>query len=163
MFNQTSLELKPSYLVAGVITLPYLAALYLVCTHEINWLVKLSLVLIILCIYGYQVMHSALLRTNTSIKSVTITAKEICIHFDSKEKYRARLLGKALVSRFFCLIYLKHEPSQSPTQNKLFSALTFHQQIIIVCPENVTCQQSYRRFRVLLRFGQHKHCKISPI
>lgn len=163
MFNQTKLQLKPSNLLAGAILLPYLAALFLVGTHEIYWLAKLTLMLFIAGLGIYHIVHIGLLRTSTSIQAVSITSSEIFIHYDSPEKYRAQLLGKALVSRFFCMLYLKNESGEYCAQHKLSQGLQRHQQLLVICPSNVTCPESYRRLRVFLRFGQYKHIPIKTI
>jgi hypothetical protein len=153
VFNQTNVKLRPSYALAGILTIPLVAATVLLIIHAVPLALKLLLISLLFVAGAYYVAKIALLCLGNAITQVSISDKQILIQGKHWEPIDAYIEGRNFVNRHCCIITLNHAPIIDT--NSVFSALTSKSHLILTSL-NVECSNSFRRFRVFLSLGTHK-------
>ena len=151
MFSQTKVQFIPSKLLAGVILLPYAAAIFLSLTHEIYLPLKVSICLICTLAGFYHLLSRALLRSRFAITSLVVSNENLSIYFSNEDAINGLILGKSFISRYLCLLTVKHAPLID-SRLAFISAYTSKSHILVT-PLNLECPDSFRRFRVFSKFG----------
>lgn len=151
MFNQTKVKFIPSKILAGVISLPILASISLLITHEVSLVVKaLFVFLLLLCCY-YYISDLALLRTRKSVTELSISPYTLQLRGCDWGPIEACIEGRSFINKYFCLLTLKHQPLLKTKRPYLPSF--FSKSYILITPLNVKCTEEFRRFRVFAKLG----------
>lgn len=154
MFNQTELIFTSSKALAGVLSLPFIAALVVIASHELSLLLKLCLSLAIV-IYGFNfISRYALISLNSSITKLSATNHSLVVHTKGNDTVYGEIYGKSFISRWFCIITIKH-PSPAISRFPIIEDW-FNTSHLIVTKFNTQNTEQLRRFRVLIKFGQQK-------
>jgi|GEM_PF-6251645 len=140
MFDQINLELKPSLFLSAVISAACLAAVVLIGSREIPLIIMFILILIFLGVNFYYVNLFGSLRLKSSVTLIRLYKKELTILDSRKQCFRVKLSGNSLITPWGCILVF------SSTTDKKTS-------VVLLCKQNVTNINDFRRFRVWTKFG----------
>jgi hypothetical protein len=113
VFNQNRLELKPSFRVAILLSIPCIAALLLIISAKIPVFISLIIVGIHLYLSYQFISRIALLASPFSIQFLQIDNQNIYLEDKSGRRYIARPLEKNIIHPAFSLLSFECDPLNS--------------------------------------------------
>ena len=144
MFDQISLELKPSIVISIIIAMPSLCALVLIGTRDIQFPLMMLLTCPIICITGYYIYLFGLLRLKPSVTQIKLLQNTLSIKHGNN----------ALVTENFVTIDTNSFTSPwSCILTTIPTNITQKRFTILVCKYNVKHSDDFRRLRVWLKYG----------
>jgi len=142
MYDQITLEFKPSVYLCAFIVLPCVAAIILVGTRNTPLLFNFALSLAILGGGAYYTRLYALLNLKQAIHKIKLSQKTLTIFNSSHHASNVTLHKNSFISPWFCILNF------SITEGKTKAC------IVLLCKHNIRDQDSFRRFRVWSKYGE---------
>gem|GEM_PF-4265767 len=146
MFNQVSIQLKPSYWAGLVFILPALALsiaiLYTAPLHALAWL---TCIILIVCT-GLVIQRYGLLNSKHSIVSIALHSTHFQLRTARQKTIAAQLYAVSYCSPYLLLIHFKDDTSYKPKIRH-----------VLIMPFNHASKQSFRRLRVMINYA-HPSC-----
>ena len=142
MFDQITLELKPSAYLSAFIVLPCAAAILLVSTRNTPAILSFAILLAILGGGAYYIRLYVLLNLKQSIHRISLFQNILTI-FDASQKTSIVTLHKnSFITPWFCILVLSIAEKKTKTRT------------VLLCKHNIADQDSFRRFRVWSKYGE---------
>ncbi len=123
MFNQAKLQLRPSFRVAILLSIPCIATLILILSADIPVIFTISFCLIHTYVSYVFIANIALLSSTNSIQSIEVADNKIYLEDKSGRRFLAQLYGKNILFPTFSLLSFKCEElknisTSSPRSNE---------------------------------------------
>ena len=141
MFDQISLELTPSFLVATLITAVCFSAGILMQSLDLSFGLNFLLLLCLLAINGYYLRLFGTLKSPSAITRIKLNQQTITLFDQRKNVYHAEFSNYSFVNPWFCILMFSSTANNSLTP-------------VILCKHNLNNKNDFRRFRVWIKFGQ---------
>ena len=150
MFDQINIELKPSFLLTTLISIPFVSASLLVGSRDISIFIIILTLLTFLWVNLYYINLLSTLKLASSIAHIRFLNKNLTLIDRSKQCFSGELSDHSLITPWCCILFFS-----SNTCKRL--------KIVLLCKQNVKNYDELRRFRVWAKFGDSMPQKSSFI